>query len=266
MRETGSVSALAELQDSFAQALLNPGLSVPAAVKDSGRAERRFAVYRNNVVVSLSRALRAAYPATARIVGDAFFAAAARIYVAGRLPERPALMTYGGEFPEFLDGFPPAQRHPYLSNVARLERARLIAYHAADTAPLEPNRLAAFAPEELTGLRLVVAPGAAVIRSRYPVVTVWMMNSGLKEPARVDFSVAEDALVSRRGIEVQVRLLRPGAAVFLQAVLAGRTLAEAAGQALTDVPAFDLAASLSDAMAAGVFVGVQRGTEGGPHA
>ncbi len=39
----------------------------------ANRAWPRFNVYRNNIAASLTRVLRAAFPATARIVGDEFF-------------------------------------------------------------------------------------------------------------------------------------------------------------------------------------------------
>jgi hypothetical protein len=261
------VSALGDFQDGFVRALMDPTLPPPAALAGSveHRVQRRFAVYRNNVAVSLSRALRAAYPATARVVGDAFFAATARAYVTGHIPERPALIAYGAGFAEFLERFPPALRTPYLPDLARLERARLVAYHAADAEPLDPGRLAAVPPDQLMHLRFALAPATAIVRSRFPVVTVWMMNSGLRELGPVDFSAPEDALVSRPGIDVEVRLLRPGAARFLLAVSDGTTLGAAAGQAFAEEPTFDLAASLADSLAAGIFSALRSDPEQAVH-
>ena len=61
----------------FAQALLNPTLTAPALVTGpNGKAAgKRYAVYRNNVTVSLIDALAAIYPAVQRITGPDFFRA-----------------------------------------------------------------------------------------------------------------------------------------------------------------------------------------------
>jgi hypothetical protein len=67
-------------QQAFASALLDPTLPVPDGVT-SARGEgdaKRFAVYRNNVAVSLAKALGQRFPVVQRLVGDAFFNGMAR--------------------------------------------------------------------------------------------------------------------------------------------------------------------------------------------
>ncbi|MYZ48753.1 putative DNA-binding domain-containing protein [Propylenella binzhouense] len=256
------MSPLADLQHGFVRALLDPDEPPPPGLAAGAApgAERRFAVYRNNVAVGLVNALRAAYPAVERIVGEAFFAAAARAYSGTHFPARPVLIDYGEAFPEFLETFPPARRHRYLADVARLERARLAAYHAADRPPLPPARLAEVAPDALAGLVLVLHPSARVLRSRFPVLTVWSMNAGILDPAPVDFGRAEDVLVFRPDWEVEVRLLSPGAAVFVEALGRGCRLGEAAARAGGE-PGFDLGAVLADCLSAGLFCDLNLGEE-----
>ena len=134
--------ASATFQESFATALLDADRPVPGAVTShTARAPRkRFAVYRNNVIVGLVAALRTQFPATERIVGEDFFAAMARVYVVTEPPRSPILVAYGDGFPGFIASFAPAAELPYLADVARLEVARTRAYHAADAAPLDPSR------------------------------------------------------------------------------------------------------------------------------
>ncbi|WP_026380354.1 HvfC/BufC N-terminal domain-containing protein [Afifella pfennigii] len=256
-----AAASLPELQARFAAALIDPDLPPPAGLASAtGRArpdEKRFAVYRNNVVVSLSRALRDAYPALRSILGDAFFADMAGVYVRRHPPRRPMLIDYGAELPQFLENFEPARPHPYLPDVARLERARLEAYHAADAPFLAPADIAALAPESLAGLSLRPHPAARLLASRFPIVTVWMMNSGLAEPAPVDFSSAETALVTRPGLNVELRRLRPGGHAFLSALFAGKSLGAAAARAAAE-PNFDLAANLADALGAGAFLPLEK--------
>ena len=52
-----------DLQDDFLDAVLNTTVPVPALLKGATihRADRRFAVYRNNVAASLVAALRSAF-------------------------------------------------------------------------------------------------------------------------------------------------------------------------------------------------------------
>lgn len=120
--------SLAESQAAFAQALGEPALPAPADIQrpEPGAMQtRRFDVYRNNVAVALSDALRDIYPAVQALVGEEFFQACARVYVEHAQPASPLMHLYGAEFGAFLDDFPPAQSVPYLGDVARLEFARL---------------------------------------------------------------------------------------------------------------------------------------------
>ncbi|WP_141701617.1 DNA-binding domain-containing protein, partial [Methyloceanibacter marginalis] len=78
---------------------------------------RRFAVYRNNVYASLIDVLGSRFPVSARLVGEEFFRAMARIYVAQTPPASPVLLHYGAEFADFVGTFPPASAVPYLACV-----------------------------------------------------------------------------------------------------------------------------------------------------
>ena len=131
-------------QAEFAGALLSTVRPVPAAVKGAaqGRVERRFAVHRNTVAASLIEALQARFPVVQRLVGEDFFRAMARAFVALEPPSSPLLFLYGESFAAFIARFTPAAPLPYLADVARLEYARGLAYHAADREPLaaSPSR------------------------------------------------------------------------------------------------------------------------------
>ena len=72
-----------ELLDEFALALrsgpLPDGLTALLTARDPSEVEQRFAVYRNNVTVSLTEALAQRFPVIKRLVGEEFFAALARL-------------------------------------------------------------------------------------------------------------------------------------------------------------------------------------------
>jgi putative DNA-binding protein len=256
--------SLAERQRAFAVALLDPGLPTPAGLvgPDGRLSARRFGVYRNNVIVGLSQTLKDAFPAVHRIVGAEFFQAMARAYVVTAPPRSPMLFDYGAGFPEFIGRFEPAAALPYLADVARLERAWVEAYHEAEASPVGSSVFAVISPEQLPALRLVLHPSVRIVRSRFPVVTIWQMNVGDGVAAPVDLEAGgENALVVRPEAEVEVRSIPPGGAEFIEALAAGRTVLRAYQEAFAANPCFDLSASLTDLIRAGALVGYRAAPE-----
>jgi hypothetical protein len=247
---------LAAVQSDFTRALFDPDLPPPEAVSaHTGRRPRkRFAVYRNNVVVSLIDALRAKFPATERIVGEEFFVAMARVFVTAHPPRSKILHTYGDDFGDFISAFEPAATVPYLADVARLEAARTRAYHAADAEPLTPAAFANIEADAIGSLRLTLHPSLHVLRSRHPVVTIWAMNAGEIALGPIDDQAAEDALVLRPHLAVMVQSLPPGGAAFLETLADGLTLGEAAERAAADDARFDLTANLAGLIGAGAAI------------
>lgn len=247
------------IQRNFARALLDADSPLPGAVTShTARApQKRFAVYRNNVVAGLIAALRTQFPATERIVGEEFFAAMARVYVVTAPPRSPILVGYGEGFPGFIAAFAPAADVPYLADVARLETARTRAYHAADAVPLDPAVWQTLAPANLAGTRVTLHPSVQVLRSAYPVVTIWSMNAGESALAPIEDWSGEDAVISRPRLDVEVRRLPVGGAAFLGALAAGTTLGDAARSAAADHGDFDLAANLAGLIGAGLATDVQ---------
>lgn len=242
------------MQASFAAALLDAEKPVPDGVTShtGNPPARRFAVYRNNVVASLVKALNVRFPATSRIVGEEFFNAMTRVFVTAHPPRSPVLMSYGDDFPDFIERFEPAAELPYIADVARLEAARTRAYHAADAEPLDPDRLRNIAPEALGGMRFVLHPSAEVVHSRYPIVTIWAMNAGEARLGPIEDWRPEDALIARPHLDVEVRQLPAGGAALLAALIAGNTLAEAAEAAGAEKGDFNLAVNLAGLIGAGL--------------
>jgi hypothetical protein len=240
-------------QENFSRALLDPDSPVPAALTSyTARApEKRFAVYRNNVVVGLVNALAARFPAVQRIVGEEFFRAMAQLYVRACPPRSRLLMTYGDSFADFIAAFEPAAELPYLAHVARLEAARTRAYHAADKAPIDPKLLQLVDESALGDLRIERHPAAEIIRSDFPIVTIWAMNSGEREPDAIEDWRGEDALVVRPQLEVFIRALPGGGAAFLSTLFGGTPLAQAIEAAMIEREDFDLVANLAGLISSG---------------
>lgn len=103
----------------------------------------RFAEYRSNVVASLVTALGDTFPVINELVGQEFFHAMARVFVAEAQPHGTVLTFYGETFPDFITDFTPATSVPYLADFARLEMLRVHLYHAHNALPIEQGALEA---------------------------------------------------------------------------------------------------------------------------
>jgi hypothetical protein len=233
----------------FAAALLDPGHPPPTGLLTWNGSDPavRFAVYRNNVAVSLVEALADTFPVTRELVGPPFFEAMARCFVSAKPPRSPVLTAYGDSFPDFIAGFAPAHALPYLPDLARLELARVRAYHAPDAEPLGTAALAGHLanPDRLPGTRVALHPSAAVLVSAHAIVALWAAHQGDGRIEDVDLDRPECALVLRQGDDVLVLSVPRGAAAFVAALGAGTPLGEAAEVAACAEPELDLIATLA---------------------
>lgn len=245
----------------FASSLLDPGRATPAAVAgpNGKAATKRYNVYRNNVTVSLINALAATFPATQRITGEEFFRAMARFHVRATPPVSPLLFEYGRDFPDFIERYEYAQSLPWLSDVARIERAWLDAYHAADAEPLAPEALASIPPERLADTVFKPHPATAIVRSRFPAVAIFAANRGDGPVDPIETAAPQDALITRPDLQVFVRHLPPGGAVFLSALASGETLGAAAAVGIAEAAEFDLSANIAGMLEAGAFAAATLG-------
>jgi hypothetical protein len=239
----------ADTQAGFAAALLDPQRPVPDGLRawNGSDPARRFGVYRNNVVVSLVGALAETFPVLRQLVGGEFFDAMAGVYVRAHPPTSPVLAHYGEGFADWLDGFAPARGLPYLPDMARLECARVAAYHAADAEPLTPAAIAMHLarPASLPGVWLQLHPSCRVLRSTFSVHALWaghQRDVPLDDGPAIDIDTACAMLVLRDAAdEVLVIGIDTSAADFIAALQDGRRL----GDAMHRSPGVDLAATLT---------------------
>lgn len=229
------------------------GGPVPAGLtaRDPREVERRFAVYRNNVAVSLTAALATRFPVIRRLVGEAFFAPLARLYAETDRPRSPVLAEWGEGFATFMEGFAPLAAYPYLGDVARIEYARGRAFHAADVRPVDPAMLAAADPDRV---RLVLHPSVSLLPLAHPAVSIWALN----QPDAVTAALPEGpetALMLRdAGFQVPVRSVGAGDAALMRSILRGEWLSVAADEAQRVEAGHEPEALLVSLMRAGAIV------------
>ncbi len=241
----------------FADALLKPGGPVPAGIIAACEPPlaSRFDVYRNNVFASLIDALKDSFPVVERLLGASYFRALAREFIIAYPPASPVLLEYGAGFAAFLENFKPLEDMPWLADTARLERAWLSAYHAADENPLGTQDFAAIAPAQIPHIRLTLHPSARLLRSFWPIATIWRANQDGATQGEIDLDAGgEDVLIVRPQSEVVLHTLPEGSHPFINALINGADLTSAHKAASAQNDAFDLSLNLAHLIAGGAFV------------
>lgn len=222
---------------------------------------RGLQVYQANAGAAAERALAAAFPTVAALIGAASMAGLARAYWHARPPQRGDLGELGDALPSFIADSPSLADEPYLADVARLDWCLHQAERAADAPDGLPG-LQRLGDTDPARLWLRLAPGTALLRSRWPIVTLWQAHQGAADATPDRFAAArvalaaqqgETALVWRQGWRARVAALPPAQADFTEALLACQPLTAA----LDAAPDLDFAAWLGEAVQQGWLVAVE---------
>lgn len=211
------MSGLALQQREFMRALLDEAPPAPAGME----------VYRRSVRANQAAALAATYAVVRRLVGDAFFAEAARRYAAMHASASGDLNEYGAGFTAFLSTYEHAAGLAYLADVAALEWA----CHECELAP-EPDAfdftaLARVAPEAYAELRFALHPAVRLVSSAHPIASILAANAPDRDGTLSGAQSAELALVRRVNGEARVEACTGDAWRLLQGFARGETLAQA---------------------------------------
>jgi len=252
--------SLLETQERFAAALRGTDRAAQASGLFRGperRTRQRLGIYRGNLHANWSKALAGAYPIVRKIVGEDFFEGMSRAYAKTHPSTSGNLNNYGRRLADFIEHFPHTTDLPYLPDVARMEWFAHLAYYAADAAPgkLPPDTLQA---DKLDALRLDVAPGCAILSSRWPLARIWETHQDDYDgDIAVGFDTGPETItIYRRGWKAAVMAVPAADASLLAASIAGSTFGEALEAAHAVDPALDPAATLARLMATGVAVGL----------
>lgn len=249
------------------QALLEALLAWPAddamqkiAIYAVDPRARGLKAYQANGHALAERALQAAYPVVAQLLGDESFADLARALWHAEPPVRGDIACWGESLAAWAQTSAQLQDEPYLPDVARAEWALHQCAGAPDRAA-DLATLALLTTQDPAQLHLVLAPGCAVVRSAWPVASILgahlEASPSLEEAgAHLRAGVAQDAVVWRAGWRPRVRLALVGEAEVLRRLLDGATLAQAL-EAQDSANALDFGQWLPMAVQTGLVLAVQ---------
>ncbi len=243
--------SLPELQRRFARALDDP----PAP---------GLALYARTIRTNYRRALSATFGVVKRVVGEAFFHAAADAYAARHPSTSGDLGDFGDRFGEFLATYEPARDLAYLADLARLEWALDEATRAASPMAPPADVLASLARvpgEALAAVRFVLAPSCRFVASADPVLRIWRVHQPDHEgEMTVDWDAGGERVLLRRDADgVALEALPPGEWAWLEALGRGESLGAALESATAAQEAFDVGAALRRRIADGTIAGLAAG-------
>lgn len=214
------------------------------------RKRRGLQAYRANAGALAERALAAAYPTVAPLLGGESFAALARAFWQADPPRQGDAATWGDTLPDFIASAGQLADEPYLADVARLDWAVHQADRAADDdAPAAG--LQHLTTRDPASLRLRLRAGHAVLCSAHPVHAIWAAHRSDApdrfDPVREAFAAqrADAVRVRRQGLRVAVDRIDADTARFEQALLQPQALQTAL---TTAGPTFDIEAWLIDTL------------------
>lgn len=233
-------------------ALPEDWLRSPARAK----AAQGLAAYRGNAAATAERALGAAFPTVAALVGHEPFAALARHFWQEYPPTCGDLGEWGAALPAFIASNRLLADVPYLPASARLDwvvhQATRAAGPPAGAAADPAALLQALANTDPDDLHLPLADGAALVSSEFPIATLWLAHQG-----RLAFDAARSALGAQQAEhafvwrdahhQVHVQALTEADATFTAALLRRLSLAAALDEA---GPAFAFDSWLAQALVA----------------
>lgn len=257
--------SLRDLQDAVRRSIIerDDGAAI-ALIADNGIAPQdRLSIYRNTFTQTLIRALRLSYPAVDRLVGAAFFDAAAGDFVVQHPPGSSYLDEFGGDFAAFLEQFAPAASVPYLADVARLEWAVSHALHASDVEPLAIASLGTVDTADYAQICFTPHPSLSLIHTRFPADVIWcaVLEGNDAALAAIDLSAGPAWLIVQRGSAgVDIARLDEALWRFVSALCAGCPL----GAALGEHSGIDATAALVDLLTQQRFAGFRLAARSDP--
>ncbi len=206
----------------------------------------RIKVYHNNVIGSLSEALRATFPIVEKIVGDDFMKMMTSEFVFDNPPQNASLYQYGQEFDNFIKSYEPAKSLPYLPDIARFEWAINQSYYATNDKALRADELSQIPSEKLEDIKLPLRKSANLFESDYPILQIrdFCLSDGEGQSPDMNKGYNIKLLIIRPNLEVNIAPLKNEEFLMLKQLGELASLGKAVENTLDQYPNFDFSSFL----------------------
>jgi hypothetical protein len=237
------MSVLEQQQQAFLKSLFLPASELDIkniAVCADSMGVRGLKVYKANGHALAERALVAAYPVLAQMLGNESFSSLARALWHATPPHCGDMAQWGDTLAEFVAA--SVQLHTCAG--------------AADAA-LQPATLALLGSHNLDALTVQLAPGTDLICSPWPIASLVRAHRDdgvtmTQAATLLRNGHAEEVVVWRQGYRPRLRNAKPGEAGFVSALLQGKPL----GAALDAALQLEINNWLSEAIETGLLMAV----------
>lgn len=220
----------------------------PLFIDDHISVKDRLGVYHNNIIGSMVEVLMENFPITTALVGEDFFKTMARHFCFDTPPTTPVMHHFGAGFDAFIRDYAPAQKLPYIADMASFDYAMNAAYYAANDTPLTPQSLGAIPPDALADTLLPLRAAATLLQSPYPLADIrafCLNNSDSDNAPQPDLTPRAYAyLISRARNNVHIAPLTADEHHMLMHLQNRAPLGDAVSTTLETYPQFDIAAFL----------------------
>ncbi len=243
--------SLAEEQKIFTDSLKDSEKATPEMIASHNNSLDRFNIYRNNVFVSLTEAIASSFPACFALVGESFFNALARAYIDKTMPQSPLIYLYGEHFPNFLENFPPAQKIPYLADLAKLEWEFLKSTNAKDAAPIIIDKLQTLAPDHMQTCCFTMHPTLFIGQSQWQISNLWIKIRHDPTRSIEKMEQAQFYLIIRPHLQTQIHIISKAMHSFIDKLSKNINFAKAAEETIEAYPDFNLGENLANLFSLG---------------
>jgi len=137
------------------------------------RPRQRLEIYASMYFARILEALREDFPKLLETIGEDGFAALARRYLRAHPSRHPSLRHVGDRLPAFVKQDRIATGVPWLSELARLERAIVDAFDGPEAKPLLPAALTRIPGSHWGRLRFTLHPTLRLLQFSHAVDEVW---------------------------------------------------------------------------------------------
>lgn len=183
-------------------------------------------IYREQFWLRHTSSLIEDYPGLSSLLGQAAWQTLIEAYLDAHPPASFTLRDLGLALPEFVETRSELRDHALCLDMARLERAYLEVFDAADAAPLDPEQIANIREEAWPHALLQLHPAARVLAVSYPVAE---LRRALREGHALDVPerAPQHLLIFRRNLQLFHESLETHEGALLETLARGVPLVPA---------------------------------------